>query len=113
MGSRSKFKNVRVFDRERACWFDSKAEHRRYQELRALERAGTIAQLEIHPKFPLVVHGHKICRYEADFSYVVGETQARVVEDVKGVQTASFRLKAKLLRACHGIDVVVIPAKEC
>jgi len=31
-----------------------------------------------------------------------------VVEDVKGVRTPVYLLKKKLLKACHGLDVVEI-----
>ena len=40
--------------------FDSAAEGRRYATLAALERAGKIAELELHPRFDCVVAGVKI-----------------------------------------------------
>ena len=33
---------------------------------------------------------------------------ATVVEDVKGMTTAMFKLKAKLMKAVHGIEVRVV-----
>jgi len=81
--------------------FDSQAEARRYGELVLLENAGAITGLEVHPRFELQPaftdsSGKRwtaIC-YEADFSYT--EDGAPVVEDVKGCETAAFRLKRKL-----------------
>lgn len=75
--------------------FDSRAEAERYAELRLLERAGLISGLECQPVYVLQ-DGPRETRvtYRADFAYV--EDGRRVVEDVKGVETALWRLKAKL-----------------
>ena len=73
--------------------FASKAEARRYQELKALERAGKIANLVLQPSYPL----HGGVAYRADFAY--DQDGRRVVEDVKGYETQVFRIKAKLFRA--------------
>lgn len=82
--------------------FDSKKEARRYADLILLQKAGAIRQLELQPRFPIVVNGVKVCTYVADFAYF---ENARVVEDVKGVRTAVYKLKAKMLLACYpGID---------
>lgn len=83
--------------------FASTKEGNRYSELRLLERAGVITQLDIQPKFPLSIDGKHICNYLGDFVYF--ENNARVVEDVKGVKTPVYRLKRKMLLACYpGID---------
>ena len=89
--------------------FDSAAEGRRYASLAALERAGKIAELELQPRFDCVVAGVKICAYIADFRYRRDGTA--IVEDVKGVRTALYRLKRKLAEACHpGLVITEIPA---
>jgi hypothetical protein len=89
--------------------FDSAAEGRRYATLAMLERAGKIAGLELQPRFDCVVAGVKICSYVADFRY--RRDGAAVVEDVKGVRTAVYRLKRKLAEACHpGLAITEIPA---
>jgi hypothetical protein len=49
--------------------FLSLLEAKRYGELKLLERAGEIKNLEVHPRYPLLVKGHPICTYEADFRY--------------------------------------------
>lgn len=85
--------------------FDSKKEAARYQELRMLERAGIIKELRCQPKFPLQVNGVSICTYIADFHYL-DQSGREVVEDVKGMKTALYRLKSKLMIACYGLRVV-------
>lgn len=85
--------------------FDSKKEAKRYGELRLLEKAGEIRNLELQPKFPLIVNGVKVCTYIADAAYF--EKNARVVEDVKSgpTKTAAYRIKRKLLLALNpGLD---------
>lgn len=83
--------------------FASKAEARRYSELKNLERAGIISHLELQPRFPLIVNGHVVCVYVGDFRFL--EAGKSVTEDVKGFQTAEYKLKRKLLLATHpGID---------
>lgn len=97
--------------------FDSQAEARRYAELKLLEAAGVIAGLEVHPRFELQAafkdhagKGWAAIVYEADFAYF--EDGARIVEDVKGIETPAFRLKRKLfLRRYPGLALRVIPAR--
>jgi len=85
--------------------FDSKRERDRYAELKLLERAKEIEGLMVHPRFPLTVKNHKICAYVADFEYVDRRTGERVVEDVKGVKTAIYKLKKKLMAAILEIEI--------
>lgn len=85
--------------------FASRAEARRYGELILLQRIGDITDLEVQPRYPLVVNGHKIATYVADFRYLkAGQT---VVEDVKSpaTRTAVYKLKAKLMLALHGVII--------
>lgn len=89
--------------------FDSKAEARRYGQLKLLERAGAIQGLTLQPVFVLIpsvtVQGRKrpAIKYKADFQYIEGEK--RVVEDVKGVRTPVYNLKRHLMKYVHGIDI--------
>ena len=85
--------------------FDSKKEAARYQELKLLEQAGKITRLEIHPEYYLWVNSMQVCKYIADFRYIDCEVGGQVVEDVKGVKTAVYRLKKKLMKAIYGIEV--------
>ena len=85
--------------------FHSGKEARRYQELKALEKAGVIVALELQPRFKLDVNGVHVCDYIADFSYHDEERRVDVVEDVKGWRTEVYKLKARLMLAIHGIEV--------
>lgn len=89
--------------------FDSKAEAARYGQLRLLERAGEIRNLEIHPKFPITINGEKVCTYVADFAYFTANE--RVVEDVKSkpTKTPVYRLKRKLVTALYpGVEIIEV-----
>lgn len=97
----SKYRNVRTTIGTHK--FASKREAKRYCELRLLEHAGRIENLHLQQKFPLMVNGVKVCTYIADFCYV--ERGLPVVEDVKGVRTPIYRLKAKLMQACYDIKI--------
>lgn len=84
--------------------FASRAESRRYLELKLLREQGRITDLVLQPKYPMFVEGIKICTYIADFSYMSRDEKGRWkprVEDVKGVQTAVFKLKKKLFEALY------------
>lgn len=43
------------------------------------------------------------CAYYADFVYF--ENGERIVEDVKGVRTEAYKIKRKLMRWIHGIEI--------
>ena len=88
--------------------FDSQAENRHYRELKLLAAASLITDLQVHPRYPLVVNGVRICIYEADFSYKQ-EGETRVV-DVKSpaTRTPVYRLKAKLMQAIYSIEVIEV-----
>ena len=93
--------------------FDSKAEARRYGELRLMQKSDDIADLRIHPIFPLVVNGTKISSYVADFRYYDSYKNCWVVEDVKSPVTAklpAFIMKKKLMLALYGIEVKEVRA---
>jgi len=87
--------------------FASKAEGDRYLELRLLERAGEIRELRCQPTYPLTAWGFPITKYVADFAYL-DKTGTPVTEDVKGVETDVFRIKAKMFRAQMGREIVLV-----
>ena len=110
--------------------FDSKREYRRWCELKIMEKAGKIQDLqrqvvyeliprqsEMYPRYgkngKRLKDGERVLelpvRYIADFQYVQdGKT---IVEDVKGYRNpnsavyAKFVIKRKLMRWLHGIEV--------
>lgn len=85
--------------------FDSKLEAERYAQLKILEGAGVIRELELQPSFVLLPSFRKNGKtwrktvYKADFRYILCEDDSYIIEDVKGstaVITDVFRLKQKL-----------------
>ena len=92
--------------------FDSKKEFYRYQELLLLQRAGKISNLERQVKIPLLPsqkdeNGKVIERavtYIADFVYK-DKNGVLVVEDTKGVRTADYIIKRKLMLWVHKIRI--------
>ncbi len=81
--------------------FDSAAEARRWSELKLLERAGQIRNLERQIRVPLLSHsGVKIATCVIDFAYFEG--QKRVWEDHKSPATRklkTWRRNIKHIRA--------------
>lgn len=113
--------------------FDSQKEACRYMELKLLQRAGQIEQLELQKEFELIPAQYetferfgkngqrlkdgkrcieKSCTYKADFAYMKNGQQ--VVEDTKGYRDpasagyAKFVIKRKLMLWLHGIRIVEI-----
>lgn len=84
--------------------FKSKKEAARYCELKLLLKSGKICNLVCQPGFELIVNGHKIGKYIADFQYQI-KNGKKITEDVKGILTTTYRLKKKLMKAIYGIDI--------
>jgi hypothetical protein len=99
----NKYRNKKVIVDEKE--FDSKREGNRYKELKLLERAGEIKDLELQPRFLLQDSFKKNGRtfrkieYVADFKYI--ENGKAIVEDVKGMQTDVFKLKHKIFEKVY------------
>ena len=99
--------------------FDSKWEAERYGQLKAMERAMFIRDLELQVPYDIVVNDVKICRYVADFRYkkesnhniTNDEYYVEVVEDAKGFETPEFKLKKKLMKAVFNIDIYLSKKK--
>ena len=116
----SKMRNVRC--QYNGMRFDSLKELERWRALEMRQKAGEIRDLRRQVNFDLVVNGILICSYVADHVYeeLAGAAQTgrrrrdwrKVVEDVKGVRKGDiwqrFQIKARLMKACHGIEVLVL-----
>lgn len=82
--------------------FDSKLEAKRFQELKLLERAREIEDLQLQPSFELQPSFKKngktfrAITYKGDFSYLDKRTGKKIVEDTKGFKTRDYILKNKL-----------------
>jgi Protein of unknown function (DUF1064) len=96
--------------------FASKAEAKRYIELRALQAAGKIFRLELQPRYRLCawtngedVEVPELGHYIADFRYCNHAgchcAWGCTVEDVKGFKTPLYRWKKKHVEAQYGITV--------
>lgn len=85
--------------------FASRAEAARYLVLADMQKRGEIVKLVIQPEYDLPA---KIV-YRADFSYDAFRdgTWTTVVEDVKGIETAVFRLKKRLFEWRYGMQLTV------
>jgi hypothetical protein len=86
--------------------FDSKKESRRYSELRLLERAGMITELELQPRFDIIVNGVNCGYYKADFRYM--EEGEQIIVDVKGVRLPLYKLKKKIVEAIYSIEITEV-----
>ena len=105
-------------------FFDSKKEARRYAELKMLQRAGVISDLELQKEFELIPAQYengdgkskktrgkcleRAVKYKADFCYYDNEKKQLVVEDTKGFKTKDYIIKRKLLLYLRGIRIVEI-----
>lgn len=90
--------------------FDSVKEYKRFCELSQLEKAGAITDLQRQVKFRLIDSQRqdgkvveRPCNYIADFVYM--KDGEKVVEDTKGVRTADYIIKRKLMLWVHGIRI--------
>ena len=88
--------------------FDSIAESVRYAQLKLLVSAGQIKDLELQPQFPIVVNGKKICIYKSDFRYYDTVLEETIIEDVKGMRTAVYRMKKKLTEALYNVKITEV-----
>jgi hypothetical protein len=74
-------------------YFDSQAEMERYGELKLLKLAGVVKSFKVHPKYK--VSNKKYYELDFEVEYPDGHIE---VEDVKGVETDIWKLKADLFK---------------
>lgn len=91
--------------------FDSLTELSRWKELLLIQRAGEIKDLRRQVPYELIptqkINGkvtEKSCKYIADFVYT-DKSGKTIVEDVKGVKTAEYIIKRKLMLKVHGVEI--------
>lgn len=97
--------------------FDSKAELRRWEELKLLEKAGEISRLERQVVVPIHISGEPVvirsqrypngipCKYTADFVYF--QKNRRVWEEYKGRDTAESRFRRAVVEAIYHVEIIV------
>jgi hypothetical protein len=115
MTRRNKYGNRKVeVDGHR---FDSVAESLRYQELKLLLHAGEISDLVLQPKYTLQhafeCDGKRVraIYYIADFEYIDTALGEIITEDVKGVETAVFKIKHKMFQRAYGRSIRLVRAR--
>jgi hypothetical protein len=116
---KNKYRNIKVeIDGET---FASRKEARRYYELKLLERAGEIKNLQKQVKFLLIPSQfeevidakgkskqkciERECVYVADFQYQDAHTGELIVEDTKGMRTKDYIIKRKLMLSVYKIRI--------
>ena len=119
--------------------YDSGGEARCAAMLELRQKAGEIRNLQRQVSFDLVVNGVHITRYKADFTYdemkittcktngisatdgLGGVTTHGMISfcewlprviDYKGLITPIYLMKKRLMKACLGIDVIELTAKD-
>lgn len=94
--------------------FDSVHEFSRWQELKLMQKAGEIYDLQRQVPFVLIptqkdeLTGKVLereCKYIADFVYRSCKNGRIVVEDAKGAKTEVYKLKKKIMLYRHGIRI--------
>ena len=103
----SKYGNIKTSTSD-GIVHDSMKEANRWCELKMLEKAGLIQDLQRQVKFELIPkqEGERAVHYVADFVYV--EDGKKIVEDVKSAATKKnkeYVIKRKLLLWRHGIRI--------
>ena len=102
--SGSKYKNIKTVYNGNT--YDSKKEAHRAYELDLLQKAGKIKDLQRQTSIPIIIMDIKIAVYKPDFVYYDNEKNKIIIEDVKGMQTAVFKLKKKILEA-QGYKILI------
>jgi hypothetical protein len=83
-------------------YFDSKGELKRWGELKWLEKANQITNLQRQIKFKFEVNGIEISTYVADYQYNEPGTAKPIIEEFKGHWTPEAKIKARLFKALYG-----------
>ena len=86
--------------------FDSKREAYYYQIYKKLEQQGDLWNLKLQTKLDFKLDGKHIFYYKPDFEY--DDRNGHHYIDVKGVETAVFRLKKKLIEALYNIEIEIV-----
>lgn len=124
----NKYRAKKITDPSSGLVFDSKKEYRRWQELRFMEKAGQITNLQRQVKFVLIPAQYETYErysaktgkrlqdgircaerevsYIADFVY--DQAGKVVVEDTKGIKTKDYIIKRKLMLERHGVKITEV-----
>lgn len=88
--------------------YDSRKEAAYAQTLdlckKAVGKSDRVVEIERQLPYLLEVNGVKICKYILDFKVKYADGRTEYI-DVKGVLTPVYKLKKKLVKAIHNIDI--------
>jgi len=90
--------------------FDSAKEARRYMDLRILQAAGVISDLNLKERFDFVINGRTVkmrngqaARYTCDFTYI--ENGVKIIEEVKGFKVRDYPLRRAIFEHLYGVKL--------
>jgi hypothetical protein len=83
--------------------FHSKKEAARYRDLKLMQYAGEITDLQLQVPFVVEINSENIFTWYADFVY--NDDGEPVIEDCKGFKTDIYRLKKKAVEAYFDIEI--------
>lgn len=104
---RSKYGNVHTEYKGRMYHSAKEAEYAQFLDAmrRAKHEKDRVVRVEPQVPYKLAVNGVLVCKYYLDFKVTYADGRIEHV-DVKGVKTDVYKLKKKLMKACHGIDII-------
>ncbi len=90
--------------------FASRREANRWCELKLMEKAGLISDLQRQVQFEIVpkTDKYRARYYVADFVYIDAKTGDNVIEDAKGCRTQTYQLKKALMYWKYGVDITEV-----
>lgn len=96
--------------------YHSKAEATYARRLDDYIKSGEVLRWDRQQTWPLRVNGHKVCAMIPDFVVWIPDGdggEKMELHEVKGFETAIYKLKRKLFEALHPeVTYIVIPAKS-
>lgn len=109
VGKPPKYHNIKV--KRDGYTFDSEWEYEVYQKYSAMQSAGEIANLIVHPPYTFKHHGVLIGRLTLDLGFVwlTGPNAGRVgVVDAKSAptKTEAYGLRKRMLLAFYGLTII-------
>jgi len=89
--------------------YDSTIEAKFSEYLDLLKNGNKIIDYKYHVVYPIEINGILICKYELDFLVKISSTETKHYDTkgfCKNTAYSLFRIKKKLMKAIHNIDVI-------
>lgn len=103
-----KAKTCRYCHEGTPVFFGSKREHSHFVKLLHDQKHGLISDIELQPRFDIIVNDKNIGRYRADFKFFDKRKQTDRIQDVKGMVTRDGELRRKIVEALYGVTVEMV-----